>query len=413
MNFKLSNLLLFFLPVLGFSQQEINIEIHQDLFHQAEKSLLILSDSLGEILSYKIITDANSINQKYDLMVENKNNGSKHFTIINEYLKKKDAKTIKYFNAVTYVNIPDLFHIESEEMLESSFTSEFEMKSTVIFIKGVDILNDIEIFERPYFGQRHPRRSYRYQKRRKTLKINWTGYIKEDLYIYMRCNDESEYRFLYIPKSEVNDKMSLDFNDLPKGLDTISIDIENKGKTKWRSSLNFKNDGSNYRTYLTYLLDEDFDYPLKYLIPADDSFYDFELTLAPIMEEGYFSYIYKNEGISPLIKLNPLEIAQDVDIDFEEQSVEMTNYNESFKFEEFILSKTMIGGRSGTSGISNWQVKGRFEDDYLSFQYPNIDEYFKDELKSLEMVNNILQQYYQLKTGEKNGKTTSLTGVKK
>lgn len=412
MNFKLSNLLFLFLPMAGFSQQEINIQIHQDLFYQAEKSLLILSDSLGEVVSYKIITDAHSINERYDLEFKTQSNGVKHFTIVNEYLKKKDIRIMEHFVAITYANIPDLLRIEPEEMLENSFSTESEMKSTVLFIKGVDVLNDIEVFEipMPKIGSR--RRSYYYQKRRKILKINWTDFKREDIYVYMRCNDEDEYRFLYIPSAEINAKMNFDFSDLQKGLDTISIDIENWKETQWWSSLKFKNDASNNTTHLNYLLDEDFEYPLRYLIPKDDSFYDFELTISPIIKGDYFSYNFKDEGISPFIKINPLEMEPEIERDFDEQSIKIVDYNEPYEFDNFILYKTMIG-KNGTYAMSNWEVKGKLEGDILNFQYPNIDEYLKGELRSLEMVNNIVRQYYQLKTGEEKGKSISITGVKK
>ena len=374
------------------------ITINKSIFTDADKCLILVSDEDGDIIFESLMsvipTDDYTFYFKRDY-----ENQLLNLTIIME----QNKRYLPIFQACSYYNIPDTMNISNNDDFQIPEPPSFK-EPDWLFIKIKNVFSQydtyIPITKNALVFQK-------IRRRRGKLKIRTYKFEKQDFFLLSQCNDEDEYRYLYIPYNKLKGTMIYNWDDLstelthkfiPSPPNAESVMISGQSEFSDQNCILFSEKDLTERDSLDLLLPKDIDFS-NYYISYDAPFYE-----SPFKKASLQTTLYDIEDISNTaqsIEANhtssytvPYIDTTGFEIDFLENDV------------DFIVTyqNVTVHVEQPYKGASRWTILGTAEYKTV-FTFPLfLDEYFLF-MPSLSNFNNQALNQRTIKTEQypKNG----------
>lgn len=386
-------LLSFIFFLITFCVHGLHIKINEEVFESAERSLLIISDNEGTIIFEKNLTKKDwkgGVLFNIDIDVLEKQFS---FSILNEYENKEIEVGKKFLKAYTYYNISNEIIIDEIKYFE--IIRRKKIKRVKIIVKGVDEYNNVFT---------NSSRGVMKEQTRMLLKgglqIKYNHDADNDLFILLRCNGEKDFKYIYVNKNDVVEKLTFNWEELSNDLEYLKIQLPQKDK--WSVNIKAKNEDTNTtcRLYGNSLREEISEIDL--LIPKRFFFYDYEMNLNrkrnekvflenrkfPINDSKLFNYQFQGDRLPEIKPFNEEEFQFSI-VKGVDEKINISNIEEN-------LTIKLVYGRGNfipppeRKGLNEfnpsfWVVEGINQEE-ITFSFPKLNDYHFELVESLRSI---------------------------
>lgn len=250
--------------------QEVDISLHQQLFEGAQACIVMVSTDDGTVL-HEFFFRKGEPDEDTHFQAYRADKAQKlHLTILKEFKQGHDGEP--YFRALTLYDIPD--HYKSDESLSIGplFRKAMKEEAIKIVISGVYELNDIlDAANSGGLG-------YHLKKKKKKLVLEFTHAHSLDLYIVLKCNNEDQYRYIYLPKEEVEPLLHVEYATLSNELESYTFNYPLP--PDWILWMQANSSVTGNLTFLPYTLDNDAG-QIGLYVPQEPLFFNFSTHIRP------------------------------------------------------------------------------------------------------------------------------------
>ena len=195
--------------------QEVDITLHKQLFEDTHASIVMLSTDDGTVIHEFFFRDEGP-DEDINFQVYRTEEAQKlHLTILKEF--KRPYSDEPYFRALTLYDVPDQYESDKSLTIGPLFRKAMQQEAIKVIISGVSEWNDI--LDSANSGSL----DYHFRKKKKKLVIEFTHAHSLDMYIVLKCNNEDQYRYIYLPKEEVEPLMHFDYAALSNELEYYTL----------------------------------------------------------------------------------------------------------------------------------------------------------------------------------------------
>ena len=271
------------------------------------------------------------------------------------------------------------------EDFEADQSPTFETLS--ITIHGIEAFNDFGNISTPPYSKKDQRKIARKGKFEFPYKHD-TGL---DLYLVVKCNNESRYRYIYVPREEVKKENHFDWHALGQDLGYQQIVLPHK--EKWYCSVEATNEDFQSRSKLCHYYLGKPDSKATVFFPEKHLFYNYHFLAfypkeAGKNEEGFY-YVYKGDKLPETVsKLG--ETGFDYRFDaVAGKGFRLSTYQDSLgfnlKYKGVSFEPFQTGFNNRALQYSTWTIRGTLHKE-LDFIFPRIPTYYKPRFETIEDV---------------------------
>ena len=352
--------------------QKVDITLHQEIFYGAHASIILVSTDNGAIV-HKFALERELATQDINFQVNRIDATEKlHLTVLNEY--EQSFIGIPYFRAFTQYDIPDNYELEDASYVAPLPKEVNPPKLVKVFVSGVKKVNDVFTFAQPKTSK------YGFKKRKKKLAFSYHYVPGRDLYILLKCNNEAQYRYIYLPNAEVKQKLYLHYAALPNDLAKHTLNFPfPKDWEAWTMATNTK---SKHSVFLRNVINKETN-QIDIYIPQAFNFYDFNASIkTPEAHSTPYSINASDfEGLSKLFEKVPVQTkVRFHSTGFTFNDVLSSNIDE-FIIKYWLKPQKLRNEQNNpvTAQLSNWYIKGKAAQ-HINFVLPEIPPHYYDEL---------------------------------
>jgi hypothetical protein len=349
--------------------QEVDITLHQQLFDDAHASIVMLSTDDGTVVHEFFFRDEGPDEDVNFQVYRADETQQLHLTILKEF--KRPYRDEPYFRALTLYDIPD--HYESDESLSIGplFRKAMQQEAIKIVVSGVHEWNDI--LDSANSGSLN----YHFRKKKKRLVLEFTHAHSLDMYILLKCNNEDQYRYIYLPKEDVEPLMHFDYAALSNELEYYTFNYALP--PEWVLWIQANSLDTGNQAFLQYLTDNDTN-QIGLYVPQDPLFVNFSAHIRP-PQSRYFHYSINSIELSGLPflfdQLPPKPAATFSPTGF---SIDHESISTADEFlVDYRLEDQLPDGRRSYTRNSFWFVKGK-PATHINFILPEIPYFYYNDL---------------------------------
>jgi len=264
---------------------QLVLELSKSTIATGDRHLIVLSNAEGKILFHKLILTPDHEDGFSGIILHPPK--PSFVTIATEsdiiYVDSlRGRTTTRKYSVIKQI---ETFQTSSDTLIISrkiKTNRRRNYKEVNLQIKGVEKFHEQINYSEFYasklkvYGAKKNHIIHRGIRGKKGLKLHFLCNLSTDLFILLRCNNESSYKYIYMPKNEIPDRATLDWHDLGTDLEESLIDLPDLGK--WSVSLLAKDgESESYTTLYTELLQKERD-AIPILLPFYYPFNSYKLT---------------------------------------------------------------------------------------------------------------------------------------
>ena len=226
--------------------QEVDITLNRQLFEGALASTVVVSSDDGSVV-HEFFLRKDEVEDDITFKLYRSHESQKlHLSICNEYFSP--TLSVTFLRHVTKHDIEDDFYWESDKLLKAPKSAPLERpnpQDVKIYITGVDEVDDLITHFRG--------NDYRFKRKKGEISITGTHFPGIDLFILVKCNNEDQYRYIYLSSSEVESYLHFAYNDLSNQLAIQTLDFPFPPNSRFSTRAKCIDSGNTL--YMHYLID--------------------------------------------------------------------------------------------------------------------------------------------------------------
>jgi len=341
--------------------QEVSIEIGKS-FLSDEGCFIVVTDEYGEVIHHS--TEFEGQNEEY-LFVDFYNRNATTRIDVSVF-------TLNNYGGEEHYYCSTFLNVQNGDLLTQHWWKSVKYKRTknaMLTINGVHEVHEISFGSSTYYETN--------LDENEGLKLSFDHLWGTDLYFALRCNNEKDFRYTYIPYREINTSMNLDWSDFSSGIDTIEVALPNE--EEWLANIHARNTSTGSECFFHSGLVEPNTNKIRLLLPRDQQFNRYTTIFnANVENDSYklgLTYDIVNERLT-LIDSLPIINYEDFLLINESDGLSIVDISEQLDFE---IRYTFNHPRVIRDPILTWTVHGK-TNEFMQFDFPKIPQQVSETL---------------------------------
>jgi hypothetical protein len=396
--FSITILLNFFWILLVAQSHDYEIVIQPEVLKSLEKGIIILSDSEGNVLMDEEFEHHQLSGQRvftYKTLDDVSINLTLFLSFALSRYEYDHANTCIY----TLLNIGPKTNILPNEFIKS-FQS-FETEYYKVKINGVENIEKFEVLSIPDFGKKYK------GSLGAGVKLNFNHNSDEDFFALLKNEDNTPYKYVYIPFDRLRKKLEINWEELTDELEAIKLDFPKDREGQFTLRIDNAVTGKPCARFCNC---EEPLKPFNILLPTVEYIFQFDFKYKTLFKNTdsthNYLYIQSYDFEIPDVFQSSEEEFEFKIWSFDEKGFELATRNSNHQLEVHLLSNSQKIFRNVENYNFDWMVSGSPSGNFI-FNFPIFEANYTDfnrkliggELASIKAVYTYKNESETLKKG--------------